>query len=214
MAQAPCSKFDAWGSWVVRLTMGDYVDYFKPSAGSDLCGMLTSNSNHLWSGGWRGTFVTPTYSATGYGGSIHNPNPDSADTRTALPFWSHTLPGGRGVSSFGGAIASGQPFTMHVRPDVYIPEGIRTCGAGAVARCPVFPCRNARCGAVRCAATAFQPSQTAQFMEAPTVEVQSFDTAVISLTLNQPAEVCVPACLCLCACVLSSALVCRAAPHS
>ena len=52
-----CSKFDGLDGnanqplkqVVVRVTMGEVKDYFKPVAGASLCDMLTSNDKHLWS---------------------------------------------------------------------------------------------------------------------------------------------------------------------
>ena len=59
----PCGLYDHWGSdFVMRLTMGEVVDYFAPREDSfTLCDMLTSNINHLWSPQEAGPFVQPQY---------------------------------------------------------------------------------------------------------------------------------------------------------
>lgn len=65
-AVEPCAAFDAYGTdFVVRVTMGTWVDYFKPrTSGSDaalsLCDMLTSRSRHLWADSEDGDFMLPT----------------------------------------------------------------------------------------------------------------------------------------------------------
>ena len=59
----PCWQYEAWGSnFVMKLEMGEITEYFRPRDDSlELCDMLTSNINHLWSGTWDGVYSQPTY---------------------------------------------------------------------------------------------------------------------------------------------------------
>jgi hypothetical protein len=74
---------------MIKVTMGSYVDYFRPTAGNTLCDMVSSNNKHQWSADGT-TWRTPTYLLSSYvGGSADNwpkSNIDGDDRKT-LPFW-------------------------------------------------------------------------------------------------------------------------------
>jgi len=107
------AELSSFGSNViVTFTMGEYVDYFKPSEGSDLLAMLTSNDKHLWSSSFDGIFVAPDYYTAYLGGSAAN---WPEDGRQFLPFWgygSSTQNGGCCESSASGSPSWGQAFTI------------------------------------------------------------------------------------------------------
>jgi hypothetical protein len=89
-----CSKFAGFGEeTVARLTMGSVIDFFKPTAGNDVCAMLQTNDKHRWSAALTGAFVEPVYhsSATTLGGSASG---WPTDGRIYLTFW-----GGNGATS-------------------------------------------------------------------------------------------------------------------
>jgi hypothetical protein len=83
---------------VLKVTMGNVTDYYKPIPGKNLCDMLMSNRYHLWSQtGEPFTFIQPMYheSDTTLGGSTNNwPSQFiPGDKRNYLSFW-----GGNGAN--------------------------------------------------------------------------------------------------------------------
>lgn len=48
-------------SQVVRVTVGTWVDYFKPISGVNLCGMLTAYNLHTWAATEEGPYGQPLY---------------------------------------------------------------------------------------------------------------------------------------------------------
>lgn len=113
-----CADFDAWGTdLVLRLTMGDFEDYFVPANDSaTLCDMLLAANKHRWSEGDGGPFLVPDYAASGVlGGS----DAWAGAPRTTLPAWGTTgnEVGGYGqvLRTQGAAVAWGRPFKLHVR---------------------------------------------------------------------------------------------------
>merc|ERR1712151_970007 len=95
-----CSKIPGTAR-IIRIDMGDVIDYFKPTGDKTLCEMLQSNTMHQWSPDGT-TWETPDYHLTGVGlgGSapewprVHGPE---SDQRHHLSFW-----GRRGTANVGG----------------------------------------------------------------------------------------------------------------
>jgi len=77
------------GASMIRVDMGDVIDYFKPVVGVTLCDMLQSFNKHLWSpdgDAWR----APSYYTHNQGGSAVDwpkNNGESGDQRRHLTFW-------------------------------------------------------------------------------------------------------------------------------
>ncbi len=93
---APCGDFQALDTHPdVRVNMGTVKDFFTPTGGSTLCGMLSSFSNHLW-GQSPGSYVDPPNYVAHLGGSesMWPRNNVSGDNRQYLSFW-----GGGGAAS-------------------------------------------------------------------------------------------------------------------
>jgi len=107
---------------IVKVTMGDYVDYYKPIGGSDLLTMLTSSTQHLWSFSHDQPFIAPNYysSPTLLGGSAAG---WPADGRVYLSFWGGTgsLSGGCCQSEPSGAQGWSQSFSIETVSEVPIP---------------------------------------------------------------------------------------------
>jgi len=108
-------------SVTMRETMGQVRDFFRPTAGNDLCAMLGSSVKHQWSSSATGSYQLPTYFAGNLGGSASG-WPLAIDGRSFLSFWGGT--GGTAGCchtasiSHGGAADSpawGRSFTLHVR---------------------------------------------------------------------------------------------------
>jgi hypothetical protein len=76
---------------VIKLVMGDNIDYFRPAASFTLCEMLGSNERHEWSNDMV-TWVTPAYYNSHLGGSANMwPSHNVAeDNRDYLSFWGAT----------------------------------------------------------------------------------------------------------------------------
>lgn len=101
----PCNRFGGLDLFntVMRVSMGDVRDFFRPTAGNDVCAMLQSFTRHQWSPTATGTFVTPTYYSTHLGGSATS---WPQDGRSYLSFWG------------GGGAVSG---CCHYRSSIYNP---------------------------------------------------------------------------------------------
>lgn len=107
---------------VVEVTMGTFVDYFKPIPGKNLCDMLMNNNYHMWSAtGAPFSFVRPAFynSQTLLGGSeedwpVYNiPN----DNRRHLPFWGGNGAQGGCCHSYAGENAAwNRGFVMRIFP--------------------------------------------------------------------------------------------------
>eukprot|EP00419_Tripos_fusus_P004579 CAMPEP_0172671038 /NCGR_PEP_ID=MMETSP1074-20121228/10661_1 /TAXON_ID=2916 /ORGANISM="Ceratium fusus, Strain PA161109" /LENGTH=233 /DNA_ID=CAMNT_0013488023 /DNA_START=38 /DNA_END=739 /DNA_ORIENTATION=+ len=80
------------GTIMLKLTMGDFVDYFKPTGRHSLCDMLTSHNKHQWSSDGI-TWVQPDYSTGHLGGSAKN---WPKDGREYLSIWGSTIPENHG----------------------------------------------------------------------------------------------------------------------
>eukprot|EP01012_Entosiphon_sulcatum_P046802 TRINITY_DN630_c0_g1_i3.p1 TRINITY_DN630_c0_g1~~TRINITY_DN630_c0_g1_i3.p1 ORF type:complete len:578 (+),score=89.93 TRINITY_DN630_c0_g1_i3:44-1777(+) len=107
---------------VLEVTMGTYVDYFKPLPGKNLCDMLMSGQNHLWSAtGDPFTFVRPAFhiSQTLLGGSdddwpLYN---IVEDNRKHLAFWGgNGAQGGCCHAAVGDSAAWNRGYVMRVFP--------------------------------------------------------------------------------------------------
>jgi len=92
-----CSSFNSFGSnFTTRVNMGQVKDYFKPTSGYSLCGMITESpgTHFQWSKD-NISFQTPSYYSAHFGGSATT-WPTSTDGRQYLSFW-----GGSGGASSG-----------------------------------------------------------------------------------------------------------------
>lgn len=107
---------------VLEVSMGSYVDYFKPIPGKNLCDMLMSAQNHLWSAtGDPFTFVRPAYynTQTLLGGSdddwpLYN---IVEDNRKHLAFWGgNGAQGGCCHAAVGDSAAWNRGYVMRVFP--------------------------------------------------------------------------------------------------
>lgn len=85
---------------MVKLTMGEFVDYYMPVTGVSLCEMLQSGHKHKWSPDGR-NWQTPRYNESQLGGSCQDGFDKSwltdkfgrvqeADTRKYLSFWGYS----------------------------------------------------------------------------------------------------------------------------
>jgi len=119
------SNYDLYGDDVIiKVTMGDYIDYFKPTSGNTLEDMLASHDKHLWSSAVNGVFIAPAYVSgspgTLLGGSALN---YPSDGRSYLTFWGagSSYPavygGGLHASSATSSPNWGRSFTMEVVPE-------------------------------------------------------------------------------------------------
>lgn len=117
-----CSLFDALDpdDNVMRVSMGAVRDFFRPSAGNQLCAMLGAFDKHEWSASPLGGFVVPAYFTGHLGGSALNwPIANvPGDGRQFLSFW-----GGNGntsgccheASDPADAAGWNRAFTLHIR---------------------------------------------------------------------------------------------------
>jgi hypothetical protein len=97
----PCAKFSFIGTKVdnnvvasgnnviLRITMGQYVDFYRPTPGNTLCTMLQSSSSHQWAPAEAGPWYNVSFSRNGYGGSEDNwlTSVTFADWRRFPSFW-------------------------------------------------------------------------------------------------------------------------------
>lgn len=122
---APAADFASWGSgFTVGVVVGSFTDYFRASSPSwNLQDMLSSNQRHAWSASHNGTFVTPTYYASGLGGSGAE-WPMALDQRLFLSFWGSDAarPGACCQDVPGAAPGWGLPLTMYLQPLAAVPE--------------------------------------------------------------------------------------------
>jgi len=57
-----CANYNSYGSNVrISITMGVFVDYFKPTPGNNLCQLLKSYTTYLWSPTLYGKYGVPEY---------------------------------------------------------------------------------------------------------------------------------------------------------
>ena len=108
---------------MLRLTIGQVIDYFAPLPGYTMCEMLRSEDKFLWSNGAvNGSFVAPAHlvGSGNYGGSafFYPQTSVEGDARLILGVWGSTglagnLTGGCCSDSKSGAtVGWGLPFTM------------------------------------------------------------------------------------------------------
>ena len=122
---AQVSAFASWGSgFTVGVVVGSFTDYFRASSPTwNLQDMLSSNQRHVWSASPNGNFVTPTYYASGLGGSGAG-WPMAVDQRLFLSFWGSDAarPGACCQDVPGAAPGWGLPLTMYLQPLAAVPE--------------------------------------------------------------------------------------------
>ncbi|MFT6920915.1 MAG: hypothetical protein ACJA2G_003571 [Cognaticolwellia sp.] len=122
-------------SVIIKLTMGENIDYYKPTAGNDLIGMLTSNLKHLWAPDLNTIFVQPVYYPNHLGGSQVNWS-GLSDGRKYLSFWGTTaLNGGCCHLTTTDSSAWSRAFTLETvssvpEPTTLVLFGLGLCGLG------------------------------------------------------------------------------------
>ena len=88
----PCQNLTNYS--IMALVMGSVVDYYRPTNGSTVCDMLTSNNKHQWTN-WEylqsSYWWTPAYHANGHlGGSSDGWPQTYGGNRLHLSFWGST----------------------------------------------------------------------------------------------------------------------------
>jgi len=132
---ANLASYDTLGSDVtIRVTVGNIIDYFKPTSGNTLLGMLTSHTNHLWSASQIGPFIAPVYYNNHLGGSeIYWPSNNVAgDYRRYLNFWgdSQGRLGGCCTTDNNTVASWGQAFSVDIVTPVPVPAGLPLIATG------------------------------------------------------------------------------------
>jgi hypothetical protein len=126
---ANIASYNTLGSNVtIRVTIGNVIDYFRPTLGNTLLGMLTSYTNHLWSASETGSFIAPVYYNNHLGGSaLYWPLINVfGDSRRYLNFWGDNqgLPGGCCTTNNDSSSVWGQAFTVDIITPVPLPAAL------------------------------------------------------------------------------------------
>ena len=107
----PCHNLTNYS--MMALVMGSVVDYYRPTSGSSVCDMLTSNNKHQWTN-WEylqsSYWWTPAYYSAHLGGSSLGWPQTYGGNRLHLSFWGTT-----------GDVLGGCCSTTYTQPHTIVP---------------------------------------------------------------------------------------------